>query len=63
MNIVFTGKKQILKSLLEVYTLFNMSEPRYVLNQLYIRDYCIWIQRVPDSKIKSLSVALDKVKF
>ncbi len=57
----FTGKKHILKCLLEIYVMFNNSEPRYLLNQLYIRDYIIWIQKAVESHIKSLSVAFDKV--
>lgn len=55
------GKKHILKCLLEIYVMFNNSEPRYLLNQLYIRDYIIWIQKAFESQIKSLSAALDKI--
>lgn len=62
-NIIKLGRRQILKCLLEMYVLFNNSEPRYLLNQLYIRDYLIWIQQVSETQIKSLSDALDKVSL
>ncbi|XP_034255496.1 protein SHQ1 homolog [Thrips palmi] len=62
-RILTLGKKQILKSLLELHALFSNSEPRYILNQLYIRDYCIWIQHVSDSFLKSLLVAINKVEL
>ncbi|KAK7073989.1 Hsp90 cochaperone shq1, partial [Halocaridina rubra] len=54
--------KQVLKCLLEIQRIFNSSEPRYLLNQLYITDYCIWIQRVKDNKLISLADSLRKIK-
>nr|CAD7255734.1 unnamed protein product [Timema shepardi] len=54
------GKKQVLKCLLEVHSLFNSSEPRYLLNQLYIRDYCVWIQQASNYKLASIADALSK---
>ena len=36
----------VLKCLLEILILFNESEPHYLLNELYVTDYCIWIQKV-----------------
>ncbi|CAI6367034.1 unnamed protein product [Macrosiphum euphorbiae] len=36
----------LLTCLLDIHKLFNSSEPRYVLNELYIKDYCIWIQQL-----------------
>ncbi|XP_008560549.1 protein SHQ1 homolog [Microplitis demolitor] len=56
------GKKFIVKRLCEIYDLFNNSyEPRYVLNQLYIRDYLIWLQQVPESVIESMAGELETV--
>nr|CAD7442013.1 unnamed protein product [Timema bartmani] len=54
------GKKQVLKCLLEVHSLFNSSEPRYLLNQLYIRDYCVWIQQASNYKLASIADALSE---
>lgn len=36
----------ILVCLLDIHKMFNESEPRYLLNQLYIKDYCVWIQQL-----------------
>ncbi|XP_015122901.1 protein SHQ1 homolog [Diachasma alloeum] len=59
-QILKLGKKMVLKRFCEIHELFNNSfEPRYLLNQLYIRDYLIWIQQAPDSLILSLFNALD----
>lgn len=49
------GKKQILKCLLHIKREFNNSEPYHVLNDLYITDYCVWIQAVSHNALQSLS--------
>ena len=55
------GKQPILKCLLHIFHLFNKSEPRYLLNQLYIQDYCIWIQRASEDTLISLGNAMETV--
>lgn len=57
----FSGQKKVLQCLLEIRNFFSQSEPRYLLNQLYITDYCIWIQKVKDNKLISLADSLKKV--
>uniref|UniRef100_A0A146KTI1 Protein SHQ1 homolog n=1 Tax=Lygus hesperus TaxID=30085 RepID=A0A146KTI1_LYGHE len=59
-KILKLGRRQILKCLIDVHKLFNASEPRYLLNQLYITDYCIWLQKVSDHKIESLVKRLEE---
>ncbi|KAG8233807.1 hypothetical protein J437_LFUL008027 [Ladona fulva] len=59
-KIMDLGKSAILKCLLHIHSVFNANEPQYILNQLFIRDYCIWIQKASAEKIKSLAEALDK---
>ncbi|MEQ2178795.1 hypothetical protein GOODEAATRI_017834, partial [Goodea atripinnis] len=39
-------KACILKCLLDIHKVFRENDPAYILNDLYITDYCIWIQRV-----------------
>ena len=56
------GRRKILKCLLEILMLFNESEPRYLLNELYITDYCIWIQKVKERKVGSLTKRLLETK-
>lgn len=43
-KILSLGRKYVLKCLLEIHSMFCTSDPRYILNDLYITDYCIWIQ-------------------
>lgn len=57
------GKKCILKRLLETYAIFNECDPNYVINDLFIKDYCIWIQKANSKTISSLAVALENVKI
>ncbi|XP_055358005.1 protein SHQ1 homolog [Paramacrobiotus metropolitanus] len=46
-NIVALGRSAILKTLLHVRAAFSSSqENRYILNDLYIIDYCVWIQSI-----------------
>ncbi|KAK6176745.1 hypothetical protein SNE40_014986 [Patella caerulea] len=52
------GKRQILKCLLEIHQLFHDCDSRYILNDIYITDYCVWLQSASDEKLKSLAKAL-----
>ncbi|KAL2718879.1 protein SHQ1 isoform X1 [Vespula squamosa] len=61
-QVVMLGRKYIIKRFCEIHSLFNNSyEPRYLLNQLYIKDYLIWLQSIPDSLIESLTPILDNI--
>jgi len=66
-NKVFcNGKRCILKCLLKVRSLFEHGDSHYLLNKLYINDYCVWIQTVADDSIvlfsKRLLTAVEQVK-
>ncbi|KAG7165118.1 SHQ1-like, partial [Homarus americanus] len=61
-QILTLGRKKVLQCLLEIQRFFNLSEPRYLLNQLYITDYCVWVQKVKDNKLISLADSLKKLK-
>lgn len=52
----------LLTCLLDIYKLFNSSEPRYVLNQLYIKDYCIWIQQLNRTYFDTIVKLFDENK-
>ncbi|NXV98044.1 SHQ1 protein, partial [Calonectris borealis] len=39
------GKAAILKCLLDIHKIFMENDPAYILNDLFIADYCIWIQK------------------
>ncbi|XP_061179082.1 protein SHQ1 homolog [Saccostrea echinata] len=61
--ILTSGKKQILRCLLDIHTILNGSYPRYILNDLYITDYCVWIQNVSDKRLRSLASTLEKIQI
>jgi len=58
-NLLLQGKIPILKTLLQVHKAFQETEGYYIHNQLYLEDYLIWIQSVPDSHLRSLASAVE----
>ena len=58
-NVFRNGKRCILKCLLKTRHLFeHKGDSHYLLNKLYINDYCVWIQTVADEAIELLSKRL-----
>lgn len=55
------GKYKLLQGLLSIRQILNSAEPYYILNNLYISDYCVWIQHVKSEVIQSLADDLDKI--
>ncbi|XP_069020878.1 protein SHQ1 homolog [Embiotoca jacksoni] len=62
-KILRSGKACVLKCLLDIHKVFRANEPAYILNDLYITDYCIWIQRVKSKKVASLAATLQKASL
>ncbi|XP_072308002.1 protein SHQ1 homolog [Eucyclogobius newberryi] len=62
-KILQLGKGCVLKCLLDIHRVFRENEPAYILNDLYITDYCIWIQRVKSKKLTALASALQKISL
>ncbi|NXN41029.1 SHQ1 protein, partial [Rhinoptilus africanus] len=54
------GKAAVLKCLLDVHKIFRENDPAYILNDLFITDYCIWIQKTKSRKLAALSESLQK---
>lgn len=61
-KVLAAGRKAALRPLLRLRRLLDQSEPRYLLNQLYVDDYCVWIQRAADDTLRSLADALAAVR-
>ncbi|XP_074646856.1 protein SHQ1 homolog [Tubulanus polymorphus] len=63
-KIIFSlGRKYLLKCLLDIHQILCHSESYYILNDLYITDYCVWIQSASVKKLDSLTRSLMKVKM
>ncbi|XP_062923973.1 protein SHQ1 homolog [Mobula hypostoma] len=60
--ILLLGKSAVLKCLLAIHKIFRESDPAYLFNDLYITDYCIWIQKVKSKKLASLAKSLQNVE-
>lgn len=62
-KILYLGREYVLKCLLEIHSLLQEYDSRYILNDLYIMDYCIWIQTVSTKNLVSLSNSLSEIKI
>ncbi|XP_021020963.1 protein SHQ1 homolog isoform X1 [Mus caroli] len=60
-KILQLGKSAVLKCLLDVHKIFQENDPAYILNDLYISDYCVWIQKAKSKKLAALTEALKAV--
>lgn len=57
------NSKAIIKVLIEIRKIFIDTDCRYILNDLYINDYIVWLQYVDNKKIESLVACLQKLKI
>ncbi|CAH0484978.1 unnamed protein product [Peronospora farinosa] len=53
------GKRVVLRALLMLHRVIEKSETQYLLNALYIQDYCVWIQSIADERLQRISIELD----
>ncbi|NWR08892.1 SHQ1 protein, partial [Paradoxornis webbianus] len=59
-KILQLGRAAVLKCLLDIHKIFMESDPAYILNDIFITDYCIWIQKVKSKKLAALCESLQK---
>jgi len=52
------GRRAVLKWLLRIRGIFKRDEQRYLLNRLYLDDYCVWIQKISDATLARFSDAV-----
>lgn len=57
------GKRALLKCFLEIKTILARDDCMYVLDKIWINDYCIWIQRADDKQIAALATELHHYKI
>jgi protein SHQ1 len=56
------GKRAILKAFLEIKMVLEVNETMYLMDRIFITDYCIWIQKASEKHIKSLASELHHYK-
>ncbi|KAL1234327.1 Protein SHQ1 [Trichinella spiralis] len=62
-EILQSGRVVVLKCLLRMHEIFNNSgDFRYVLNELYLNDYCVWIQGKTDEFLIEIGEQMKKIK-
>jgi protein SHQ1 len=59
-KILFLGQRCVLKCLLEVHRIFEKTDNYYLLNKLYLEDYCVWIQSLGSAPARILLTELAK---
>lgn len=57
------GRRQLLRCLLELHALCREDDPWFLLNDLYLTDYCVWIQKASRKKLSSLARSLEQVQI
>lgn len=62
-NLMRLDIKAIIKVLIEIRKIFIDTDCRYILNDLYINDYIVWLQYVDNKKIEGLAACLQKLKI
>ncbi|XP_015795996.1 protein SHQ1 homolog [Tetranychus urticae] len=63
-KILKNGRTCVIKCLLDIHKIFNESgDLRYILNDLYITDYCIWLQHVKEKTFISLADAFERIQI
>lgn len=61
--LLFIGKKMLLNFVLHIRNIFNANNPKYLLNNIYIDDYCVFVQQLDDKYIKDKLNELMQIKI
>lgn len=51
LNILRLGRRCIIRCFLQLYRIFEKSETQYLLRNLYIEDYCVWLQHFDQDQV------------
>ncbi|XP_045506597.1 protein SHQ1 homolog [Colias croceus] len=63
-SVLKLGKKFVVKCMVRIHRLFNSSQDaRYILNQLYITDYLVFLQKCKPEELMELCDNLSKVEL
>ena len=54
-RILYLGKRCILKCLLGIRAIFHSTDTHYMLNTVYVDDYCCWIQTVDEEALQAFA--------
>ncbi|CAN0342822.1 unnamed protein product, partial [Laminaria digitata] len=54
-TVLRAGKRCILRCLLQTYAILERGEVHYLLNKLFIEDYCVWIQKASEASLAAFA--------
>ncbi|KAI8511147.1 Hsp90 cochaperone shq1 [Branchiostoma belcheri] len=60
-DIITAGRRCVLRCLLHIHRLLSADENKYILNDLYITDYCVWVQAAGNKVFSSMAQALSDI--
>ena len=61
-KVLYLGKRCILRCLLQCRSLMEHTDSHYMLNKIFLDDYCVWIQRLRPESIKQLADDINAAK-
>ncbi|PSN51814.1 hypothetical protein C0J52_10885 [Blattella germanica] len=53
----------LLKQFLLIHSIFESSEPRHLLNKIYVNDYCHWIQHADEATLEMMADEIANIKI
>lgn len=61
-KILILGKRCVVRCLCRVRDIFEHTDTHYILNKLYLDDYCVWIQSCTNDELHALGLQLKEYK-
>ena len=61
-KVLYLGKRCILKVLLSARGIMEHTDTHYMLNKVFLDDYCVWLQSVDESTIDTLAKEFNEAK-
>ena len=61
-KVLYLGKRCILKCLLNLHSLYSHTDSHYMLNKMYIDDYCVWLQAADNASLDDAADEFNQAK-
>lgn len=61
-KVLLLGRRCVLKCLLQIKAVFENTDTHYMLNKLFIDDYCVWIQHLNEASLQTFAKEYNNMK-
>lgn len=61
-KVLLLGRRCVLKCLLQIKAVFENTDTHYMLNKLFIDDYCVWIQQLNEASLQTFAKEYNNMK-